>query len=629
MNFRFNDLKIRTKMFVVLIGASAIIYTGVFVFLIISVKKNKLDDAQQFVTTLIKEAGISLENQLNSDLSVTKTLAQSLSKFRDLPYDTRQELQFSMMNPIFENNHKLTSLWINWDLNKYESGSSFDGRLRNTIYRKSNNILRRTDTASLKNLSNKSLWHHRAANRNSILEPYFYSYENTDKKMLMTSIVSPIVDNNEFVGTVGCDIILSELQERVLSLKLIDKSYCFLLSNEGIYVAHPDTTIIGKKIAEVNPDEEQELYISKKIAEGQSFSFDARKTGSNESIMVYFVPIYVKDSNTPWSLGVVVPMYEIQRAANRFFWFMILFGCIGLLLIALLIVSLSNHISQRLKKGVSTAQEIAEGNLKVKIEDNGNDEIGMLSKSLMHMIDRMGNILHQIKDASNQIINGGQTLSAGSQKLNSGVQELTQATNDVSNSVTVVASSIEQSNHSAWEAKDISLKAVKNIDYGSKISEEASNAMNQVAEKIKIVNEIAFQTNLLALNAAVEAARAGEHGKGFAVVATEVRKLAERSKQAATDIIELSHTSLKTIENVKQVMKVLVPEISHTAELINSIAQQNDQQLQQTELIRNAMKNLEQISSVNNLSAEEISNFSNNLLELAENLQTSVSYFEL
>jgi methyl-accepting chemotaxis protein len=172
------------------------------------------------------------------------------------------------------------------------------------------------------------------------------------------------------------------------------------------------------------------------------------------------------------------------------------------------------------------------------------------------MADRLRTTFRNIGGVSEEIIDSGQTMNTSTEALNTTVEELSNTSTDVSDAVRKVTQSIEQSNSNVQKAREISLSAVYTIQKGTEISQQALDAMTKVTNKIQVINDIAFQTNILALNAAVEAARAGEHGRGFAVVAGEVRKLAERSKQAASEIIDLSRTSLSTVDEVRTVMEM-------------------------------------------------------------------------
>lgn len=625
---KISNMKLRTKMFVLLIGVSTLIYVSVFSYLIVSMKNEAIREAKELVSKAIDESSKSVQDQLNIDLMVTQTLANSFDHFLELPVAQRESIQNKMLYDVLVKTPKFNALWLNYDMADYNPNSKVIGRVRFQYFRDEDNIHFKYDTASITNLSGNSLWNLRDGSRTSVLEPYFYAYrKGEDKRVMMTSIVSPIVYKNKFVGTVGCDIILDELQQRIQNLKLFNNSYAYLVSNDGVYVSHPDTAVLAKKFSEINPTEDKQYDLTGKIKRGESFNFTAGHTDTGKEVMVYMVPIEVKNSGTPWSLGVIVHIEDILKTSNTAIGWIIFIGIIGLLLMAIITATFANQIAKRIDKGVGFARKISEGNLNIKIEDNSHDEIGNLAQSLTAMAGRLLELMSRIKEATDDITFAGTSMSSSSEKLNSGAASIIDSTAKVNDAVSTVSGSIEVSNRSAQRAREISLQAVKSIDKGSLISEKATKAMEQVAEKIQIVNDIAFQTNLLALNAAVEAARAGEHGKGFAVVAAEVRRLAERSKEAASEIVQLSKLSMITINEVREVMQILVPEISKTAELISEIAEKNNQQMDEVNSIRQTIARLDSISHENSQSAEEVATSSERMKELSANLQDSVEFF--
>lgn len=153
--------------------------------------------------------------------------------------------------------------------------------------------------------------------------------------------------------------------------------------------------------------------------------------------------------------------------------------------------------------------------------------------------------------------------------------------------------------------------------------------MKKIAKKITIINDIAFQTNLLALNAAVEAARAGEHGKGFAVVATEVKKLAERSRNAANEIMEVIYKGSDISEKARKLMNKYLPEMQKTSQLIQEITAASLEQKSGSEQVNESVQQLNNITQENASSAEEVASSAEELTAKSKALNDLISFFKL
>lgn len=303
---------------------------------------------------------------------------------------------------------------------------------------------------------------------------------------------------------------------------------------------------------------------------------------------------------------------------------------VNLLAIAVAIIFtiiLVRLIAKPLELGVNFAKEISEGNLTAKLTIDQKDEVGILAASLQNMVFKLKDIIGNVISGADNITSASFQLSSTSQELSQGANESASSVEEVSSTMEQMTANIEQNNQNAAHTEKISLSTLQNIKQVANKSNEAVEANRIIADKIKIITDIAFQTNILALNAAVEAARAGEHGRGFAVVAAEVRKLAERSKYAADEIVTLSNKSLELSEDAGVKLMETLPEIEKTTRMVQEIAAASAEQNNGANQVNSAVQQLNTVIQQNAAASEELSSGAEELASQAEQLKDLISFF--
>ncbi len=365
-----------------------------------------------------------------------------------------------------------------------------------------------------------------------------------------------------------------------------------------------------------------------------------------------------------------------QRHFNLIAFWVVVIGAV-----AVIWLIVTRSIIQPLKKTVHALNEIAKGDLSIRLQD-GRDEVGrmgaalnavmeslnvkakaasniaagdlrqnikassekdVLGKALEGMIESLNSIVAelnfsavQVDAGSRQIADSSTALSQGATQQASAIEEITSSMSEIGSQTKTNAENATQANQLAMAAKDAVNNGIDQMDAMVAAMNAISESSNEIGKIIKAIDSIAFQTNLLALNAAVEAARAGKHGKGFAVVAQEVRSLAARSAKAAQETAELIEKSISTVADGNQMaaktseaLQKIDEGVTRVTDLVGNIAAASNEQAQGISQVNQGLTQVDSVTQRNTANAEQTSSAAETLSAQAAQVRHLLDRFKL
>ena len=320
---------------------------------------------------------------------------------------------------------------------------------------------------------------------------------------------------------------------------------------------------------------------------------------------------------------------QIQASNESAIILVITVAIIAIIMGVLLAWAITRAVTGPVRKVVDFAEKFGQGDMTATLDIDSHDEIGKMAASLSNAVTKVADTLMQITTAVENISSASEQVNSSAQSLSQGSSEQAASVEETSASLEQMNASITQNTENAKVTDGIATKAADEASEGGRAVADTVSAMKEIADKIGIIEDIAYKTNLLALNAAIEAARAGEHGKGFAVVADEVRKLAERSQTSAQEISSQAVNSVKIAERAGKLLEEMVPSIQKTADLVQEITSASEEQSSGVGQINTAMEQLDKVAQQAAASSEELAATSEELSAQALQLQSLVSFFKL
>ncbi len=569
----------------------------------IAVRGISMAEARERALGVARNESAEIREEFESGLNAARTLAQTLSAIHDedIALDISREAVSGILKIVLDQNPGFEGVFTCWEPDAFDDmdmgftgteGSDETGRFIPYWYRDATGELVLTALAGYESTDAGVLGGRvgdfyllpRDMREECILEPRMIRFG--DKKAMITSLVVPITMGDEFFGIVGVDVRLNFLQRSADTLDIYDGTgELSILSHTGIVGARsgePDAA--GTQLK--SDDETSGDLLARILSGEEAVFFDAGYCQCQ-------VPLQVGATTTPWSVHVRIPEKKVTGAVMALMWRQIGIGslCTILAVIALWFIST------------------------------------MIAKLVRKIADELSGVTGEVTNTADRSVEVSERLSDGASNQAASIEQ-------ISASVTELAASARQNAENADRANAAASRTTESVQVGTDSMTQLKASMGdidksttEVSKVLRVIEDIAFQTNLLALNAAIEAEGAGEHGKRFAVVAEEVRKLAERSGDAAKETagrIEQAVTAAQKgvayCGESADALDQILGGVSEATELIASITTASREQSGGIEQIESAVGHVDQVTQTNAASAMESADSAASLSEHADRM---------
>ncbi len=601
----FAKLKIKTKMVLSFCGVTVLIY-GLTIFLIMRNTNTVLEqEAIGKTNNLALQYAEVVKNRVQKGMEVARVLAQMCEGLVVGKAEPNQAPLNATLQKIMEVNPDFSGVWIMLD------PGFFPHPYAPYFYRE-NGCIASKIPLDMEYYAEQQKEEYYRIPRQQKKELLVKPYADPDTGLQMTSTVVPIMVKGKFMGVAGVDLTLDILSEMVAKIRPYGSGIASILSNAGVYVAHPDSAVVTTQL---KTDSSLLKDAADAVDRGEQFRVTGFSNALQEESYRVFIPIQIGEKDESWSFSVEIPLAKVLENGQKILWTFLIIGAVAIVITGgitfLLALSIINPINQVVGRLKDIAQ--GEGDLTMRLSTASKDELGELASWFNVFIEKVQSIISQVSKNTGEVDDASRDLSEVAGELSSYAADASEKANTVAaasgelaRNVVTVAAAMEQSTNNAARVGDASehvsmtiSQIAENVQEASQISgsavgqaektaermEELEQAADAISNITETITDISDKTNLLALNATIEAARAGEAGKGFTVVATEIKELAAQTVDATNDIKDQINGIQETSQSSISAINGIVAIINQINTIISTIATAVEKQTTATQEI--------------------------------------------
>ncbi len=605
------------------------------------------ETAMESVHNLAEKHAETIRSQLESVMSVARTMAQVMEQFDNLEPEERRADYEVMIKGVVEANPNFFGIYTIWEPEALDGrdaefvgkeGYDSSGRANIYYYRdETNKVVRDQEPAETYLNPGEGDYYQIPLKTGveAIVDPYEETYAGN--KILMTSLAVPIKKDGKVLGVVGIDIALTSMQKLVEGIKPYGTGQAAIFSNSGVVVAHADPSRLGKDMRESEKDLGAELVdqFADSVAGGKVFSFETDTQNLGADMKFISIPFTTGKSTTPWSMVVGVPLDKVLEPVSTLLNFTVIIGFSVIALVSVALVLVTRAMVRPIRRAVEMLKDISEGegDLTARLTVHSGDEMGEMAgyfnsfiEKLQAMIasistnavavassatemsavsDHSAQSVRQLSSKTAAVASAAEEMSSNTSSVAAGMEETSSSLASVASATEEMTSTIGEISSNTERARSTTESAASQVDSFASVLQELGVAAKEIGKVTEDITGISSQTNLLALNATIEAARAGDAGRGFAVVANEIKELAQKTAGATEDIrariTGIQNATGSAVSDIDKIVRV----IREVNDIVSTIAAAIEEQSAVTrEVAGNIAQASQGVQDANTRSAE-------------------------